>query len=383
MKKFIVYSLLGILLSIVVFPSFAQQNQNTSQQEIEALKKQISEIQSKLQTVENVEKMELAAKLAEAETRLNDTEIEKYKRGLKDENDKWLREWTAWFIVIIGLVGAVFWFWLRLRADKLIEKEVGKSLKRFQESVKKTEKMSEELRMVQKQYAVSVIENYIHFSADESYYSEILNTLPEQALIDVFAEEMFPISVKHVAAEVLVNMQSTEFVSHAIDFINSVDLDLYLRSGLEVQDNLRKIIRFLGHTQDREAYEGLKKFMNRLLTENPNYKQLFLTSTVFSLAEICTKLGIGELSSDLKNLIQELDFRQRDTEGLMNLAVYFDKFNEPDGIIEMVSPPLLLIMGLTEVENKCMDLLRATYPAYVEQWLAIRHSDNTESENDE
>ena len=34
--------------------------------EVEALKKRISELEGKLQTVENVEKMELAAKLAEA-----------------------------------------------------------------------------------------------------------------------------------------------------------------------------------------------------------------------------------------------------------------------------------------------------------------------------
>ena len=41
-----------------------------------------SELEDKLKAVENVEKLELAAKLAEAEARLNDTEIEKYKRAL-------------------------------------------------------------------------------------------------------------------------------------------------------------------------------------------------------------------------------------------------------------------------------------------------------------
>ena len=61
-QEFIVYLLLGLLLSIVVSSSFGQQNQNTQEQEIEILKNRVSELEGKLQTVENVEKMELAAK---------------------------------------------------------------------------------------------------------------------------------------------------------------------------------------------------------------------------------------------------------------------------------------------------------------------------------
>ena len=98
----------------------------------------------------------------------------------------------------------------------------------------------------------------------------------------------------------------------AIDFINSVDLDLYLVSDRETHDNLLNIVRFIGQTQMQEAFEGLKKFMQRLLTENPKYKQLFLTSTVFTLADISIELEIDELASDLKKVIRELEFRQRD-----------------------------------------------------------------------
>ena len=83
-QEFIIYLLLGLLLSIVVSSSFGQQNQNTLQQEVEALKNRVSELENKLQTVENVEKMELAAKLAEAEARLINTEFGKLKLELKD-----------------------------------------------------------------------------------------------------------------------------------------------------------------------------------------------------------------------------------------------------------------------------------------------------------
>ena len=94
-QEFIIYLLLGLLLSIVVSSSFGQQNQNTLQQEVEALQKRVSELEDKLQTVENVEKMELATKLAEAEAKhaeayakLIDTEFDKLKLELKDSNEK-------------------------------------------------------------------------------------------------------------------------------------------------------------------------------------------------------------------------------------------------------------------------------------------------------
>ena len=396
MKINIVYLLLIALLGITVSASIAQQNQNVPKMdaEVEKLKNRVSELEGKLQTVENVEKMELAAKLAEAKAKhaeayakLIETEFDKLKGELRESNNDWLRGWSGWFLTIIGIFAAillgvsyVYWYWLNSKTDKLIANEVEKSLTGFQDGLKQVDILKSQLRILQKHYVVSVIENYLHFSADQSYYSEILNTFPEQALIDAFCDEKFPISVKHVAAKVLANMQSTQFVSPAVEFLNSVDLDLYLESDHETHDNLRNIVNFIGQKQTREAYEGLKKFMNRLLTENPDYKQLFLTSTVFSLAEISTKLGIGELSSEIKNVIRQLEFSQRDPESLMRLAVFFDKFNEPEGIKELFYAPLTLVIGLTDVEEKCLELLRKHDPDFVENWLELRETPETESE---
>ena len=381
MKINIAYLLLIALLGITVSASIAQQNQNVPKTDTE-----VEKLKIQLQTAEN-EKIGLETKLAEAQAKhaaayakLIETEFDKLKGELRESNNDWLRAWNNWFVGIISVIAVIIGGALWLVLKTLIEKGIKKRLDGFKDAVQQAEKMSEELRILQKQYAVSVIENYLHFSADQPYYSEILNTLPEQALIDVFSEKMFPLSVKHVAAEVLANMQSTQFVSPAVEFLNSVDLDLYLRADHETQDHLRAIVKFIGQTQTRKAYEGLKKFMNRLLTENPDYKQLFLTSTVFSLAEISTKLGIGELSSEIKNVIRQLEFSQRDPESLIRLAEYFDRFNEPDGIIEMLSPPLCLTMGLIDVDDKCLELLKGTHPEIVEDWLAKRSSTNTESE---
>lgn len=82
------------LLGIAVSTSIAQQNQNVpkTNKDFEALQKRISELEGKLQTVENVEKMELAAKLAEANAKLINADIEKLKLELKDSNQKWFHE---------------------------------------------------------------------------------------------------------------------------------------------------------------------------------------------------------------------------------------------------------------------------------------------------
>ena len=116
MKAFITCLLLGALLGMIPPPLPAQQNQN---QEIEALKKRVSELEKQLQTVENIEKLDLQAKLADANAKLANAEFDKFERELRDSNDKWLREWSYWFLGVIGTfvvitagVSAIFWFWL-------------------------------------------------------------------------------------------------------------------------------------------------------------------------------------------------------------------------------------------------------------------------------
>ena len=124
--------------------------------EVEALQKRVSELEDKLQTVENVEKMELAAKLAEAQAKLINAEIEKYKRGLKDSNDGWLRTWSLWFVGIIGflvlIVGGGFWYWLRSRADQLIGSEIEKRINKFQEAIVRVDSLDDQMRILEKEH---------------------------------------------------------------------------------------------------------------------------------------------------------------------------------------------------------------------------------------
>ena len=132
MKAFIAFLLLVALFGIIVPLSFAQQNQNTQKPnpEVEALKIQ-------LQTVEN-EKMELTTKLADTNAKLREAEINELTSKLRESNNEWLREWSYWFLGVIGFfalillgVSYVFWYWLRSRADQLITNSVEKSLNGF------------------------------------------------------------------------------------------------------------------------------------------------------------------------------------------------------------------------------------------------------------
>ena len=86
-------------------------------------KKRVSEIEKQLQTMENVEKLDLQAKLAEANAKLANAEFGKFERELKDSNDKWLRDGVlgsvsrcnwSFCLAINDRVGAVFWFWLKI-----------------------------------------------------------------------------------------------------------------------------------------------------------------------------------------------------------------------------------------------------------------------------
>ena len=394
MKKFITYLSLTILFIVGITFSFAQQNQNTqkSDPEVEVLKNRISELESKLQTVESVEKMELAAKLAEANAKLANAEFGKFERELRDSNDEWLRSWGLAFLTILGVfvaillgVSYVFWFWLRSRADQLIADRVEKSLNGFKKAVDQVNTLKNELRILRKVQAASMLEATFQpdFGSELGYPKEneerrevALKELSEETLLDVFGEKKYLLAVRHKAAEVLAS-KSPPLVSPLLELLNSaIDPDSDITTEIE-QNRLRNFVAFLVKIETPETYEGLTKFLNRLLTENPKHKDLFLTWTVFSLAYVSIKLNKRESASILRRTIPYLDVRLDEDQALKNLARHFDIFNEPTGIKE------ILTNGLTdempEVETRCLELLQKHDPDFVKEWQAQKETANTQS----
>ena len=319
MKKIIVYLLLAVLFGIMFSLSFAQQDQIRQSQdlEVESLKKRISELESKLQTVENVEKMELAAKLADANANLRNSGIDKFKRELKDTNDEWLREWSLWFLTIIGIfvaillgVSYVFWYWLKTKADQLIIDEVKKSLNRFKEAVDQVNILKNQIRILEKENAASVLGNSMSNEPEESieaklyFGSEQIKVLPEQAILDVFNDDTRSVSLRCNAADVLANRKSIQLVSPLLAFLNSsVNSKRYDQAGSGTKMNLCRLVYCLVYVPTLETYVGLTEFLNRLITENPRHRDLFLTITVFSLASVSVELNRRDSLSILKRTV--------------------------------------------------------------------------------
>ena len=398
MKAFIAFLLLSALFGIIFPLSFAQQNQTSqkSNQDIKTPEERISELESKLQTIGNVEKLELAAKLADANAKLRNAEIDKYKRELKDTNDEWLRTQSTWFLTIIGFfvaillgVAAVFWFWLRSRADQLIADSVEKSLNGFKEAVAQVNTLKNELRILRKEQAASMLEDTFRpdFGSELGFPKEneerrevALKELSEKTLLDVFGDKKYLPGVRHKSAEVLAS-KSPPLVSPLLEVLNSA-IDPDSNSFTEIgQWRLRDSVALLARIEILEVYDGLTQFLNRLLTENPEHKDIFLTWTVFSLAYVSSGLNQGDSVSLLKTAIPHLDDRSNQDQALKKLATLFDIFNEPTSIKE------ILTNGLTdrmpEVETECLELLQKHDPEFVEQWKAKKANANTQSEESE
>ena len=400
-KVFIGCLLFAVLLGIMFSLSFAQENQSAQKPDSDI---KFSAFQNQLQTLEN-EKIELETKLADAQTKLAEAnakllnvEIDKYKRELKDANDEWLRTWSLWFAGIIGflvlIMGGAFWFWLRSRAGQLIADSVEKSLNGFKEAVEQVDTLKiqlkealeqvnilrDQIRILEKEHAASMLRNFMYYRPED--YPEQIKVLPEQAVLDVFSDETHHLELRSKAAEVLTYKQSPRLVSPALKFLNSVvDSDFDWEQNFETQYYIGNLASSLGYISTPEAYEGLKKFLERLLTENPGNKGLVLTPTAFALAYVSSELNKRDSVSILKRAIPFFRVSSDEDHDLKTLAEYFEQFNEPDGITDILTNDLTNMMP--EVETQCLELLQKHDPDFVEKWRAEKENANTQNEESE
>ena len=100
-------------------------------------------------------------------------------------------------------------------------------------------------------------------------------------------------------------------------------------------------------------------------------------NTVFSLALVGLKLRIGDSVSILRMAIPQLDIGQNERIGLKNLAWYFDRFNEPLGIKEILAKEAT--RGMSDVVDRCLDLLQKHDPEFVAKWRSENTTDDAES----
>ena len=388
MRKFIACLLLGALLGMMPLLLPAQQNQNPQQSkmEIEALKKRISALEKQLQTVENVEKMNLQAKLteanaklAEANVKLINAEFGKFERGLKDSNDDQMRSWVIFFVAIVSTAGVAFWFVVK----SLIADRVEKNLDGFKKAMKAQDVIEDQLGMLEKQNVAFVLAGVIEYTLlDESHQPEHIKALREKALLQLFDDNQtyYPMLI-YKAAEVLAARKSPRVVSpllHRLELAANSDLDPRDRFNIPPTPNWPDAVNFLEHMQSPEAYDGLKRFLNHLLTENPKSKNWFLGKTVSSLVQVGIKLNNGDSVAILRMAIPHLNDSQLERESLGELARYFDIFNEPAGIIEiLINHITSKSSDMEDVEDWCLELLQKHDPDFVNEWRARTTTDSS------
>ena len=401
MKAFTGYLLFGLLFGIMLPVSLAQQDQPTQKQdsEVEILKNRITALQNQLQTVENVEKMELISKLAEANATLLNAEIDKFKRELKDANDEWLRTWSHWFVGILGflvlIIGGAFWFWFRSRSDQLIANKVEESLNGFTKALVQVDVLKNELKeavgqvniledqvgILKKEQAISVLGPFVHlYDPKEQLDYEETKPILNETLLDVFGDKTRSLGLRYKAGEILSAREVPQLVSPLLSFLNSViNLEFDWKGSFHAEFRLLDFVNFLGHMHTQEAYEGLTGFLDRLLsTEDVELKELLLTQTVFSLARVSGELNTKDSVSLLKMAIPALEIESRENQDLIDLLQHFDKFNEPEGLKEILIHHAA--NGMPGVENKCLELLQKYDPEFVEKWKAEKETANTQTE---
>ena len=204
---------------------------------------------------------------------------------------------------------------------------------------------------------------------------EALKELREEPLSKIFANEKYHLAIRHRAAEILAR-KSSPLVTPIFQLLNStLDSDASIDS--ETGHRLRKFVHLLGSIHTQDTYQGLKLFLNRLLTEDPKHKDLFLTWTVFSLGWVSVKLDMRDSRHILKASISDMKNLQLEHKALRDLARHFDILDEPAGIKEILINHAT--SGMPDVKNKCLELLQKHDPEFVKEQRAKETTDNSEA----
>ena len=357
-----------------------QQNRNSQRlySKIEAFEQRISGLEVQPQSLEDVEKVTLATKLADATVRVTNTEFGKFERDLRDSNDKWLNAWTTFFIGIIvvtlTIIGVAFSFLVK----SLIADRVEKDLNGFKRAIDQLDEINNQLKVLHTGHAISVLLHFaLHDRTEEVHYREQTALIPEEALLQVFVDETRTMSLRLKAADVLAYRKSSILVAPLLKLLHSI-LDDSNNDYYDISSWGRGLIKPLGQIHTQASYQGLKKFLNRLLTEDSVYKDFLLRSTVFTLATLSSKLNKKDSVSILRKSIPDLKARPHEEDALINLAEYFYTFSEPEGIIDILTH--VLTDQMPNVEIRCLELLKRRWPEYASDWNNQNATANTENE---
>ncbi len=382
MKMSIVILILIVLLSGIFFYFLMRQNHNLQklESEHESLQKRLTALEIQPQTGQDEEKTKLATQLAEANIKLINTDFGKFERELRNSNDKWLWSWTGFFVGVVAIVVTVIGFALWFSIKSMISSKVEEHLKGFQKAFDQVNELKDELGILEKEHAVSVLDNFTpHYPVELDWHTEAIKSISEDMLLDIFSDKTRDLGIRWKAADVLLTRNSTRLIIPVITSLNNIaDSDL---EKVTFGERFRLPSEFWGELNginNEKTYQELKNFLNFLITDDPKNKDIFLTWTVILLVQVSSELDRSDSVSMITETIPDLDNNSFEENDLKSLVEYFNQFQEHEGIKEIYNAH---IKGkLPELEEKCLDLLEEKFPDFVKEQREEKASTDNESE---
>ena len=237
------------------------------------------------------------------------------------------------------------------------------------------------LRSLEKEYVAFVLETLTtsEFVLEQIFPKKTI-ALPEQALLDVFTDGTSPMKLKYRAACSLINKESTRFVPLLLEFVNEmVDADLDIKENSGTGEGITEFQYLLGRLKTPETYEGTKKFLHRLLTEDLKHKDIFIDGTIISLTSISHVLNRRDAIPIVK--LAMFHFVPPINEGLISVAENFGAMKEPSLLKHILVQHVTSEMP--DVEEVCLELLEDFDPEFVKEWQAQKENTNIQTEASE
>jgi hypothetical protein len=268
MKKSVSIFSLWLLL-VATYPLLAQQNQKQQklEQEIKALRKQVEELKTQLQILENVEKMDLAKNYSDAQAKLNQAhadlikiKFDTLKKDLEDANNKWLRGKALLILTLAGgTLGAIVWFWFRRKVDEVIQDKIQERLDDFKEAIETAESTKKEIAGLNKNYVRSIL-------AGSTIRDELAKSLDPQIVFEIFQNDKSEF-VRRQAVEVLGAHKYEKAVPEIIEALKSTVPEINDSSAQEKDKSIlkRNIIKGLQDIVTRQVFRGLIEYLEYLL----------------------------------------------------------------------------------------------------------------------
>ena len=244
----------------------------------------------------------------------------------------------------------------------------------------KVNELKDELGVLKKELAIIVLDNFgPGYPVELELHTEGIKALSDEMLLEIFSDKTSELENRWNAADILIARKDPRLVSPVLTSLNSiVDSDI---DRITFHARFRAPHIFWGGFSgiyNKETYQGLKDFLKRLIKEDPKNKDVFLTWTVFLLAQISSELDRGDSVSMIIKTIPDLDVFSHDEDNLNNLVEYFNKFQEHVSIKDILKNGLT--DGMPDVETRCLQLLEKHDPDFVNEWKAQKVTANTERE---